>query len=59
MGLNAFEPSPSNRELWNDGIKACTKLTGKNVQERLKMANEIWERYKDNLEEVSKRKRSL
>ena len=55
-GLNVFEPNPSSLEPWNDGIKACNKLMKKNVQERLNMANEIWQRYEDNLEEVSKRK---
>jgi hypothetical protein len=52
-GLNVFEPNPSSLEPWNDGIKACNKLMKKNVQERLNMANEIWQRYEDNLEEVS------
>ena len=56
-GLNVFEPNPSSLEPWNDGIKACNKLMKKNVQERLNMANEIWQRYEDNLEEVSKRKK--
>ena len=55
-GLNAFEPSPSHRELWKDGIKACNKLTKKNIQERLNIAKEIWQRYEENLEEVSKKK---
>ena len=55
-GLNVFEPNRSNLEPWKDGIKACNKLMKKNVQERLNMANEIWQRYEDNLEEVSERK---
>ena len=55
-GLNVFEPNRSNLEPWKDGIKACNKLMKKNVKERLNMANEIWQRYEDNLEEVSKRK---
>ena len=31
----------------------------KNVQERLILANELWQRYKDNLEEVSKMKEKM
>ena len=59
VGLQAFQPSPSNGKLWKEGVKACTKLMQKNVQERLILANKLWQRYRENLEEVSKMKEKM